>query len=194
MTREYYERNAKAFEERTLDRDMEHLYAAFLTRLPAKAKILDAGCGPGRDAAVFLKRGFDVTAVDASHAMIKLAAEKVGHRADVMPFQAIDFQETFDGIWANSSLLHVPREEIDDVFLRLTRSLKPRGIWYMSFKLGQDDRVTEDGRSFYDYTESSLRKLIARHPNLSILDIHNAPGPTPELQQRLHATVQKVAG
>ncbi len=171
MTSDYYDREAEAYRERTRGCDLAPLYEAFLSRLPAGAHILDAGCGPGRDTLAFLARGFRVTAIDASAAMVELATRVTGQPARLLRFQEIDFEAAFDGVWANASLLHVPSAEIDDVLGRLTRALVPGGLLHASVKVGDGERTAPDGRMFCDYSESSLRAVFARHPGLRLQSI-----------------------
>jgi SAM-dependent methyltransferase len=194
MTIEYYNKNAEAFRKRTLDCNMAPAYHAFLAHLPPGAHILDAGCGPGRDTLEFLRHGFRVTAFDASSAMVEMAAQATGQPVLRLRFQDIDFQEAFDGIWACASLLHVPAAEIDDVFRRLIRALKPGGVFYMAVKIGPGERLADDGRLFCDYTPQSLRAHFARHPDLALLDIHESP-PHPNQSDNkswLHATARRL--
>jgi SAM-dependent methyltransferase len=148
---------------------MEPFYERFLALVPAGGHILDAGCGPGRDALAFLRRGYRVTAIDASAELARLAAALLGQPVEVRRFQDLDYEESFDGIWACASLLHVPRGELDEVFRRLTRALRPGGVWYMSFKWGEAEEV-RGGRRFTDFTEGSLRKLLAGHPQLALVE------------------------
>ena len=141
-----------------------------LAQLPdlAPARILDAGCGPGRNAAAFLSHGYRVTAIDASPAMVQLA-KRSGVNARVMTFQQMTFCRQFDGIWAGASVLHVPHAEIPEVLSRFARALNPGGILYVSLKEGQSERIAEDGR-FFSYftlngfsdslTSSGLFKLV----------------------------------
>jgi SAM-dependent methyltransferase len=194
VTIDYYNQNAEAFRQRTLGCNMQVRYDAFLDLLPPSAEILDAGCGPGRDSAVFLQRGCRVTATDASSAMIELATAATGGRALLLPFEKIDFQEQFDGVWASASLLHVPPKNIDNVLRRLTRSLKVGGIFYMSVKLGDGERIAADGRFFCDYTEESLNQLFARHPSLEVLDIQLSPAAVDQTDGKdwLHTTARKL--
>lgn len=77
MTIQYYNQNAATFDADTTDVDMSALYSAFLPMLPNHAHIVDAGCGSGRDALVFAKLGFQVTAFDGSEALVKLAQERM---------------------------------------------------------------------------------------------------------------------
>lgn len=73
MTIGHYDRLAKAFADRTLHRDMSLHRDRFLRCLPPKAHLLDAGCGAGRDTQAFLTAGYQVTAIDASKELAKIA-------------------------------------------------------------------------------------------------------------------------
>lgn len=160
-TAAYYEQNADAFDARTRNREMADLYAPFLARLPAGGSILDAGCGPGRDARAFADAGYAVTAADASAAMVQLASARLGRPAIHASFTELAFRDAFDGVWACASLLHVPRAELCDALARLRRALKPDGILYASFKYGAGEEFRE-GRWFNDYDEPSFTALIDR--------------------------------
>lgn len=184
MTSDYYDRQTEAYRQRTLGCDLAPLYDAFLSRLPAGAHILDAGCGPGRDTLAFLGRGFRVTAIDASAAMVDLATRVTGQPARLLPFQHIELEGAFDGIWANASLLHVPSREIDDVLRRLARALVPGGLLHASVKVGDGERVAPDGRLFCDYSEASLRALFARCAGLRLLSLEMSPPQPGQLDDR----------
>ena len=161
----YYDRNSRAFVDRSRALDMTSLYRPFLALIPPGGHILDAGCGSGRDSKAFGDQGYRVTAMDASKAMVAEAADFIGRPVRLLRLQEMAFQDEFDGVWACASLLHVPRNEIDAVLERITQALKPEGVLYASFKEGEQDRVA-DGRFFSDYTQSSLTELLARQPQL----------------------------
>jgi SAM-dependent methyltransferase len=171
----YYDQNSRAFIVRSRGLDMASLYRPFLACIPPGGHILDAGCGSGRDARAFLDRGYLVTALDASEAMVAEAADFIGQRVLLMRFQEIAFEDEFDGVWACASLLHVPRAEMDAVLARIVRALKPEGLLYLSFKEGQQDRIA-DGRFFSDYTEGSLTALLARQSALELLQVWTTRG------------------
>lgn len=173
-TSEYYETWAEEYAARTNHLAMDALYAPFLERMPARGSILDAGCGPGRDAQEFLKRGYEVTACDASARMVELARQKTGIQVAQLRFQDFSFVDQFDGIWACASLLHVPSEELDDVLERLTHALKPAGTLFASFKLGNGERK-EDGRRFLDFTEETLRQRLMGIHGLTVMRIWTTP-------------------
>lgn len=159
LTLKYYDENADAFDQRTRDIDMSPLYQAFLPLLPPGGYILDAGCGTGRDSAEFLKRGFRVLAVDASKAMVERAAKRIGQPVLNLSFEQMDFDHEFHGVWANASLLHVPKVEVASVVQNFHDALVPGGVVYASFKLGEGEEIRE-GRFFNNCTEQELHDLL----------------------------------
>ncbi len=164
-TLSFYEANAQRFFHETYGVDMKYLYEPFLSLLPAHARILDAGCGSGRDALAFLERGYEVTAIDASEAMAKLASRHIGRPVLKLPLGRIEFDNHFDGVWACASLLHVPRLAMRDVLNRLARSIKAGGILYASFRYGDEENV-RGGRLFNDYREDTLQEALRGQPDL----------------------------
>ncbi len=98
----YYNNHAQAFYDRTIHADLANSYKLFLKYLPEKSHILDGGCGVGRDAKYFSNHGYTVTAFDASEAMVKLAIQETKLPVLLSTFEEINFQETFDGVWAPS--------------------------------------------------------------------------------------------
>ena len=159
VSADYYEKNASEFVEATVNVDMTKLYEPFLSLIPPGGRILDAGCGSGRDAAAFLSAGLYVEAFDASPAMAAYASEKTGMKVRVCQFSDIKDIESFDGIWACASLLHVPRDNLTSVLRGLVRSLRTDGILYASFKAGSETRSV-NGRTFTDCTLPTLKALI----------------------------------
>lgn len=174
MPTSFYDGNARDYFDRTVGVDTSSLYELFVSLTPGGGRILDAGCGSGRDSLAFLRMGYDVTAFDGSEALAKMASDLTGLPVVQMLFQEISFEEEFDGIWACASLLHVPKSEIHDVFRRFTRALKPGGHWYISFKYGEGELAADD-RLFNNYTPRSLGELIAEFPQLAIDQVWSSP-------------------
>lgn len=157
----YYDRNAERFAADTGGLDLSALQGRFLQHLPAGGRILDAGCGVGRDALAFALRGYSVVAFDASVEMVRIAKGRLAGRAEVlqMRFEDVAWCAAFDGIWACASLLHVPSVELSAVARRLAAALRMGGAIYMSFKQGSRERIT-DARRFTDQTEETLRSTL----------------------------------
>ena len=149
---------------------MSPLYQRFLPLLPPAGRILDAGCGSGRDLRAFAEMGYRATAFDASPALIALAEAYAGQPVFRARFQDIDWQESFDGVWACASLLHLPASELPDALGRLSTALVPGGVMYASFKYGHGERE-DQGRHFTDLDEAGLSELLDRAANLQPLDV-----------------------
>ncbi len=168
MSIEFYEANAEDFFRRSVDADMAPGYADFLALLPPGGQILDAGCGSGRDARAFRDRGFQVTAIEASPKLAMLARAHTGLPVEVMTFDQVAWRDTFDGVWACASLLHVSRADLPGTMRRLRAALRPGGVWWMSFKYGAGEH-DRNGRRFTDLDESAARDLVEEVGGLSLL-------------------------
>lgn len=167
---DYYENNARAFIESTIQIDMQPLYQRFLPLLPERAHILDVGCGSGRDAKFFIQHGYHVTAFDSSINIAAMAEKEIGQSVQVQRAQDMQFENEFDGIWACASLLHVPAKELPDVFHRLACALKSAGVIYCSFKYGQGEYESQ-GRRFTDLNKAGLRALMEEIKVLTIREL-----------------------
>jgi len=179
MTLKYYQDNAQTFFNGTVNVDMSSLYETFTRHLAPGARVLDAGCGSGRDAKAFLEMGYQVEAFDASSAMVELAREHTGLPVQVKTFAEVDWKEEFDGIWCCASLLHVPAVELPGVMRRLADALKPGGVWYVSFKYGDGEREV-DGRRFTDMDEEGLQRLLETVPRVEIESLWTTHDKRPE--------------
>ena len=168
-TIEYYENNAESFSQGTLNVDFSDVQDRFASLMPDGAFVLDFGCGSGRDTKYFLGRGFKVDAIDGSENLCKIASENTGIEVRNMLFSELDAGELYDGIWACSSILHLPKEELRDVFGRMIRALKKGGYIYTSFKYGEAEGLRK-GRYFTDFTEETFREFIREMPETEVID------------------------
>lgn len=167
QTIDYYDEHAEEYIHSTSKIDMSHIYQPFLSRLKKGQRILDAGCGSGRDTKAFLHLGYDVLPIDASREMTNATERLTGVTACQLRLQKIGFKDEFDGIWACASLLHVSLDELPSVLGRMVRALRCGGVLYFSFKEGKSERL-ENGRLFTDLTESSLRDLVSDQQSLEV--------------------------
>lgn len=163
----YYNQNAENFIANTQNADMHPTQERFLRLLDANTSILDFGCGSGRDTKYFLEKGYQVTATDGSAEICRLASEFTGIEVKEMLFQELDTMNQYDGIWACSSILHLPKKELLPVIQKMCEALKDNGIIYTSFKYG-DFEGERNGRYFTDFTEKTFREVIEKVPELTI--------------------------
>ncbi|MBM6761589.1 class I SAM-dependent methyltransferase [Megamonas hypermegale] len=166
-TIDYYNTNAKKFVEGTLNVDFKSTQDKFIAKLPKAGYILDFGCGSGRDTKYFLAKNFKVDAIDGSIELCKIASEYTNIKVCHMYFDELTIVNKYDGIWACSSILHLSLDDLVDVFKRMSKALKDKGIIYTSFKYG-DFSGERNGRYFTDMTENSFAKLIANVENLTV--------------------------
>ena len=148
-TSSFYADNASIYAARERNLPTSRL-DAFLAALPAGASILELGCGAGQDAAYMLSRGFDITPTDGSAELANEAEKLIGGPVRIMRFETLDVSTAFDGIWAEASLLHVPRSDLPNIFGRILRALKDGGIFHSSFKAGDAEGQDTLGR-YYNY-------------------------------------------
>lgn len=170
LSTSYYDDNAERFFADTAFADLAEGRRRFVDALPPGARVLDAGCGSGRDALAFKTLGFEVTAFDGAAIMAAKASAHTGLDVLHLNFTDVAWRDAFDGVWANASLLHVPRAELPDVMRRLRDALVPGGVWELSFKLGRGERQTP-GRLFTDLDEPMVRQLVSEVGGLDILAI-----------------------
>jgi 2-polyprenyl-3-methyl-5-hydroxy-6-metoxy-1,4-benzoquinol methylase len=121
---EYYDKNAEMYINDTMNVDMSELYNVFEKYLSEGDTVLDIGCGSGRDSRYFLEKGYNVYAHDGSGAMVASAKRFLGNRVALAKFDEFNPEVLFgkkiifDGLWACSSLLHVPENDMVNVLKR----------------------------------------------------------------------------
>ena len=158
-TLDFYNNNSKSYIESTLSIDMSHLYKDFLKHIPKDGHILDLGCGSGRDSLEFIKRGYNITAVDGSKELSIAASKVIGQEVICNKFEDLQLTEKFHGIWACASLLHINKRDLINVIKNISSNLEDNGVFYMSFKYGKGEYIDEKGRYFNCYTEETFKEI-----------------------------------
>jgi ubiquinone/menaquinone biosynthesis C-methylase UbiE len=169
VTRRMYDIYAKKFEEMTKGqmKNISYEIQLFASRLNGK-RVLDLGCGPGRDSLYFQQRGLVPLCFDISRGMLKLCRDK-GLEVMLGDMEKLPFSDnSFDGVWACASLLHVPREKLFGVLEKISKILVPKGIFYISVKEGvgqgyiKSDKYPRTKRFFAFYTDEEARQIISQ--------------------------------
>lgn len=173
-TLRYYQDHAEAFCENTESVPFDPIRLRFEKKLPAGSRILDFGCGSGRDALAFDQNGFRVTALDGTKAFTERLQSR-GIQTILSDFASFEFPETYEGIWACASLLHLEKPNLELVVSRIFSNLEPGGVFYCSMKKKQDQSSQQEnkdgspksadgefrhGRFFLDQTAASLRQIL----------------------------------
>ncbi len=168
-TLEYYNQNDEAFINGTLNVDFSETQEKFLSYLKPGNKILDFGCGSGRDTKYFLEKGFKVRAIDGSKKMCEFASQFTGIDVSQLDFLDFDEKNQYNGIWACSSILHLNSEELLYVLKNISASLKSDGIFYTSFKYGTFEGE-RNGRFFNDMNETKFSELLKKISSLKLME------------------------
>lgn len=190
----YYNLNADAFISGTVSADFEAVQKRFLNLIPQGGKILDFGCGSGRDTKYFLEHGYQVDATDGSEEMCRRASEYTGIQVKQMYFSELNAKNMYDGIWACSSILHVPSAELQDIFQRISDALKNNGVLYTSFKYGSFEGE-RNGRYFTDLDKQSFHRLVSGISELITVEewITNDVRPERSEEKWLNVIIKKMA-
>lgn len=170
QTLNYYNENAKIFTESTVAIDFSAIQEKFLGKLPEGAYILDFGCGSGRDTKYFLERGYKVEATDGSKELCRIASAHTGTKVKQMYFQELQEFKKYDAIWACSSILHLNRNELAEVFGKIRNALKEEGLLYTSFKYGTFEGM-RNGRYFTNLTEERLEVILKEVGGLRVEEL-----------------------
>ena len=158
-TIDYYNQNAINYCKNTINVAMQNLYDEFESYLQPGARILDLGCGSGRDSKYFLSKGYDVVSVDGAIEICHLAEQYIGKSVHNIKFENFDYSNEFDAIWASASLLHVNPKQMPIVLDSIKRALKNDGILYASWKYGRNEKIV-DGKYYLYLDESAIADLF----------------------------------
>ncbi|MEI8630876.1 class I SAM-dependent methyltransferase [Vibrio sp. M60_M70] len=157
-TIDFYNKNSDQYYMQTNHVDMSNSYRRF-RKYVTEGRILDAGCGVGRDTRYFISKGYKVQSFDLSEKMCEITNKYQFAFCTEMSFLDVSFYEEFDGIWANASLLHLNNKELSEALTRLVRATKIGGYLFASFKT-KDNFVKQDSRDFYFHTKEQLNQII----------------------------------
>ena len=142
-------------------------FALKLANVSKNARVIELGCGDGRDAIEIIKLVAWYEGIDPSKGMLKIArASSPGASFVLADALTYNYPKHIDVIFAFASLLHVKKDDLPKVFEKCARSLKVGGIFYISLK--ERDTYTEDivkddygERMFYYYNVDLITQLAA---------------------------------
>lgn len=149
----YYERNVRAYAHWSRAIPVPRLWDLMTKRLPPRARILDAGCGAGRDLLELRERGLVPIGLDMSAGLLAEAQDYSRQPVVLGDLRALPFADcSMHGVWAVASLLHLPRAEVKDALREFSRVLRPGGVFLASLKEGEGARIDCHGRLFTFYS------------------------------------------
>lgn len=147
LTKSYYEAHADEYFRATYSTHLPQLWEKLSTSLRRGDRILDLGCGSGRDLRYFAQRVFRVIGIDYSPRLVELARAYSKQPVVVGDFSSLPFEDnSFDAVWSIGSLLHVPRSSISSVLSEVRRVLKDDALLLTSVKKGSGEEIDPLGR------------------------------------------------
>lgn len=178
-----YEARAAAFWEGTRDHDVSQNMNCLLDALgPGRHRILDFGCGPGRDLKVFRDAGHEAVGLDACPSFVDHARDYSGCEVLQQNFLQLDLpQGGFDGIFANASFFHVPSAQMPAVLDAFHHSLRPGGHLFMSNPRGAGEGF--NGRSYVTFLELEDYARLLQQAGFELLTHYYRPPGLPRDQQ-----------
>jgi SAM-dependent methyltransferase len=160
-TMRYYDGHAQSYADATRSLPLHSAFEPFVSRLKLGASILDLGCGAGRDLLALSTRGLRAVGLDASLPLVELAAEYSGCPVTQGDIRSIAFDdETFAGIWASASMLHLRRSEIAVALQEVSRVLERGGCFFSSIKTGEGEGMDSSARWFTYFRPEEWLSLI----------------------------------
>lgn len=193
----HYNTRAESFWAATRDHDVRQNRDALLMALGCGGPwtILDLGCGPGRDLKAFSELGHRAIGLDGASRFVEMAAAFSGCEVWHQDFLTLDLPDSFfDGVFANASLFHVPRQNLPHVLGQLRATLRIGGVFFCSNPRGTNEEGYRDGRYGVLYDWPTWSKLL-HDAGFAAVDHYYRPPDAPPEQQRWIASVwRKEAG
>jgi SAM-dependent methyltransferase len=196
VTLGHYNEHAERFWQGTRDHDVTQNRDALLQSLdgPGPFRILDFGCGPGRDLKTFRDLGHEAIGLDGAKRFVELAREYSGGEVWCQDFLKLDLpQESFDGVFANASLFHVPSQELPRVLRELWTTLKTGGVLFSSNPRGDNKEGWNGGRYGCHYDWPRWRELVTAAGFTEVAHYYRPPGLPREEQPWLASLWRKPA-
>jgi SAM-dependent methyltransferase len=195
QTLAHYNERATQFWQGTRDHDVRQNREALLRHIEGEPpwRILDFGCGPGRDLAAFRALGHEPVGLDGSAEFVAMASAHSGCEVWRQDFLALDLPAgRFDGVFANASLFHVPRKELPRVLRELHAALKPRGVLFASNPRGDNEEGWSGGRYGAWHDLAAWRGFLAS-AGFTELEHYYRPEGLPRAQQPWLASVWRTS-
>ena len=172
-TRNTYDQNAAQIAEGFWQFELSETWDVFTQGLAQGARIVDIGCGPGRDTVQFIQRGFRAAGLDYSIGMLAEAQQRAPAPYLLGDMRAIPFApDSFEGAWVCASLLHLPRGDAPRVLAETRRILKPGGMLYISLKEGRGEEWdTRKGTRFFTYYQADEVKLLLKSAGFELTEL-----------------------
>ena len=132
----------------------------FIDAVPRGGHVLDLGCGHGRSTALMIDAGLVAEGLDASPELAKIARDTFGVEVTIAEFGTLDAVDTYDGVFANFSLLHAPKAEMPGHLARIALAIRAGGAFHLGLKTGEGERRDPLGRFYAFYMDAEITRLL----------------------------------
>ena len=153
----YYKENAKEYCEKTFVKGNLNTLLYFCSFVPNNSKILDIGCGSGRDSLFFKKLNYEVEAIDYVPEICEIASRNTNINVRRMNILNDNLNDTYQGIWANASLVHLSKDELKIVLNKIHKALDRNGYFYCSLKI---KAMNDKSRDFLEISTKEMEDLL----------------------------------
>ncbi len=190
----HYNESTHAFWKGTKDHDVSQNIEAFLSHIEGTPPftVLDLGCGPGRDLLTFRAAGHRATGLDGAENFVTMARQRSGCEVLHQNLLQLELEpESFDGIYANATLFHVPTQELSRVLQALHSALKPRGVLFASNPRGPDIEGAQNDDRYGAYLRLETWDGYLEAAGFEQLEHFYRPAGRPLVQQPWLATVYR---
>lgn len=180
---DFYDINAvlwsKAHSDKNYWKEEFTLYKRYLPQ----GKVLEVGCGGGRDAEVLMSLGFDYIGTDISEGLLKVAIKTVPSLKFLkQDIYNLEFPKgSLDGFWASAVFLHIPKSKISKALKSLKKIIKPGGVGFISVKEGVGEKFTDDvekefaGKRFWSFFKLKEFKNILKQNGYKVIKSYRKP-------------------
>lgn len=178
ITKESYQATAQQFAQNVANLAPIESIEKFIKLLSTQSKIIDLGCGSGRDAKIFTSMGIDVLGIDYCSNLIDIAKS----HAPLANFKLMDIEmmsfpaSSFDGVWSACSLAHISKKIFPDVLKKINFILKKNGCFYLALKKGsgevleRDSRYDGDFKKFWSFFEEEELKNLLQEAQFKMIE------------------------
>ncbi|MBN2500713.1 MAG: methyltransferase domain-containing protein [Anaerolineales bacterium] len=174
-----YDQSAALYADNIWEMRLDRLLDAFSSRLEAGARVLDLGCGPGRDTDHLQARSLDAFGLDLSFGMLQEAKKRTPWnfaQGDMHHLPLPNGQ--LGGVWLSAALLHLPRHTAPQALQEVRRVLKPSGVLFLGVKQGSGESWQDSklGRRFFIYYQLDEIKALVHAAGFQVVEDWESPG------------------
>ena len=163
MSSQFYHTHAQDYFNQTIEVDPSSFLLPLVKYLTPGSKILDIGCGSGRDMLWLTERGFHCTGLERSPELAALARQHSTQPVIVADFESFDFSRmNMDAVLLIGALVHIPHERFPEILSRILKAIKPGGHALITMKQGQGGQEADDGRMFFLWDKEDLLSILKK--------------------------------